>query len=101
MFYIQTVIKDIFNINAMLLDLLALGSVLSGILGITSSNPVISVLFLIAVFVNVACYLIVRHCALLCFENRILVHWSCMYTATELGQGEIPRLNLASLPSLK
>jgi len=31
---------------------------LSGILVITSRNPVISVLFLIAVFVNVACYLI-------------------------------------------
>jgi len=42
-----------------LLDLLAIGSVLSGILVITSRNPVISVLFLIAVFVNVACYLIV------------------------------------------
>jgi len=41
-----------------LLDLLAIGSVLSGILVITSRNPVISVLFLIAVFVNVACYLI-------------------------------------------
>ncbi|ESO02953.1 hypothetical protein HELRODRAFT_93032 [Helobdella robusta] len=44
--------------NAILLDLLAFGSVLSGILVITSRNPVISVLFLIAVFVNVACYLI-------------------------------------------
>jgi NADH-ubiquinone oxidoreductase chain 6 len=37
---------------------LAFGSVLSGILVITSRNPIISVLFLIAVFVNVACYLI-------------------------------------------
>jgi NADH-ubiquinone oxidoreductase chain 6 len=44
--------------NTILLDLLALGSVLSGILVITSRNPIISVLFLIAVFVNVACYLI-------------------------------------------
>jgi len=44
--------------NAILLDLLAFGSVLSGILVITSRNPIISVLFLIAVFVNVACYLI-------------------------------------------
>ena len=44
--------------NTILLDLLAFGSVLSGILVITSKNPIISVLFLIAVFVNVACYLI-------------------------------------------
>jgi NADH-ubiquinone oxidoreductase chain 6 len=44
--------------NAILLDLLAFGSVLSGILVITSRNPVISVLFLISTFVNVACYLI-------------------------------------------
>lgn len=46
------------NMNTILLDLLAFGSVLSGILVITSRNPIISVLFLIAVFVNVACYLI-------------------------------------------
>jgi NADH-ubiquinone oxidoreductase chain 6 len=44
--------------NSILLDLLAFGAVLSGILVITSRNPVISVLFLIAVFVNVACYLL-------------------------------------------
>jgi len=47
-----------FNMNTTLLDLLSFGSVLSGILVITSRNPIISVLFLIAVFVNVACYLI-------------------------------------------
>src|ERR1700710_3124813 len=44
--------------NTILLDLLAFGSVLSGVLVITSRNPIISVLFLIAVFVNVSCYLI-------------------------------------------
>jgi len=44
--------------NAILLDLLTFGTVISGILVITSRNPIISVLFLIAVFVNVACYLI-------------------------------------------
>src|SRR5579864_4570407 len=44
--------------NTILLNLLAFGCVLSGILVITSRNPIISVLFLIAVFVNVACYLI-------------------------------------------
>ena len=44
--------------NAILLDLLVFGSVLSGILVITSRNPVVSVLVLISVFINVACYLI-------------------------------------------
>lgn len=42
-----------------LLDFLALGAILSGILVITSKNPVISVLFLISVFVNVAGYLVI------------------------------------------
>lgn len=44
--------------NTFLLDLLAFGSVLSGVLVITSKNPVISVLFLISVFVNAAGYLL-------------------------------------------
>ena len=44
--------------NTILFDLLAFGSVLSGVLVITSRNPIFSVLFLIAVFVNVSCYLI-------------------------------------------
>ena len=42
-----------------LLDLLALGAIISSILVITSKNPVISVLFLISVFVHTACYLLV------------------------------------------
>lgn len=44
--------------NTLLLDLLAFGAVLSGVLVITSANPVISVLFLISVFVNAAGYLL-------------------------------------------
>jgi NADH-ubiquinone oxidoreductase chain 6 len=44
--------------NNFLLDFLALGAILSGILVITSKNPVISVLFLISVFINVAGYLV-------------------------------------------
>ncbi|KAI5474108.1 cytochrome c oxidase subunit 3 (mitochondrion) [Pseudohyphozyma bogoriensis] len=44
--------------NAFLLDALSIGAVLSGIMVITAKNPVISVLFLIAVFVNVAGYLV-------------------------------------------
>lgn len=41
-----------------LLNLLALGALLSSILVITSKNPVISVLYLISVFINTAGYLI-------------------------------------------
>lgn len=44
--------------NTILLDLLAFGALISGILVITSKNPVISVLFLISVFVNAAGYLV-------------------------------------------
>ena len=44
--------------NTFLLDLLAFGAVLSGVLVITSNNPVISVLFLISVFINAAGYLL-------------------------------------------
>lgn len=40
-------------------DFLSIGAIISGILVITSSNPVMSVLFLICVFVNVAGYLII------------------------------------------
>lgn len=42
----------------LLLNLLALGAILSSVLVITSKNPVISVLYLISVFVNTAGYLI-------------------------------------------
>src|SRR5690606_16509683 len=44
--------------NSFILDLLTFASILSGILVITARNPIVSVLFLIAVFVNVAGYLI-------------------------------------------
>ena len=44
--------------NTLLLNLTVIGAVIAGILVITSRNPIISVLYLIAVFVNVACYLV-------------------------------------------
>ena len=46
------------TMNPFLLDVLAFAAVLSGVLVITAKNPVISVLFLIAVFINVAGYLV-------------------------------------------
>ena len=44
--------------NNVLLDILAAAAIFSGILVITAKNPVISVLFLISVFLNVAGYLV-------------------------------------------
>ena len=44
--------------NNFLLDFVAFGAVLSGVLVITSTNPVISVLFLISIFINAAGYLL-------------------------------------------
>ena len=41
-----------------ILDILSIGSIFAGILVITSSNPVVSVLFLVTVFVLVSCYLL-------------------------------------------
>ena len=40
------------------IDLLAFGAIFSSVLVITSRNPVIAVIFLIAVFVNASGYLI-------------------------------------------
>lgn len=55
---VDRVFLYIYTMNNVLLDLLALGAILSGIMVITAKNPVISVLFLIAVFINVAGYLV-------------------------------------------
>lgn len=43
----------------MFLDIFAISSVIAGILVITSSNPVISVLFLVTVFALSSCYLLI------------------------------------------
>ena len=44
--------------NTLVLDILAFGAIISRVLVITSNNPVISVLFLISVFINSAGYLL-------------------------------------------
>jgi len=46
-------------IKNILLNVLAMGAILSSVLVITSKNPVISVLYLISVFINTAGYLII------------------------------------------
>ena len=53
------IITIIMSLHHFLLESLSLLAILSGILVIISRNPVISVLFLISVFVNVAGYLVV------------------------------------------
>lgn len=45
--------------NNLLLDLLAFASVFSGILVITSKNPVVAVIYLISMFINAAGYLLI------------------------------------------
>ena len=47
------------------LDLLSLSSILSGIFVIVSKNPIVSVLFLIGLFLSIACYLLVLGMAFL------------------------------------
>lgn len=42
-----------------ILDFIFLTSIICGILVITSKNPIVSVLFLIGLFLNIACYLLV------------------------------------------
>ena len=49
----------VIDLNKMVLDLLTFGTLLSGILVITSKNPVIAVVFLISTFINAAGYLII------------------------------------------
>ena len=45
--------------NNLLLDLISFASIISGILVIISKNPIVSVLFLIGLFLGLACYLII------------------------------------------
>jgi NADH-ubiquinone oxidoreductase chain 6 len=42
-----------------ILDFIFIASIICGILVITSKNPIVSVLFLIGLFLNIACYLLV------------------------------------------
>ena len=50
---------NIIGYNIEILDLLFFSSIISGILVITSKNPVISVLYLIGLFLSVSCYLLI------------------------------------------
>lgn len=56
MFFIYDSITNGFKINV--LNIVSIISIYCGILVITTKNPVVSVLFLITLFFNVACYLI-------------------------------------------
>jgi NADH-ubiquinone oxidoreductase chain 6 len=56
MFYINDVITNGFKLE--FLSILSVIAIYCGILVITNKNPIVSVLFLITLFFNVACYLI-------------------------------------------
>ena len=45
--------------NIEILDIISITCIISGILVITSKNPIVSVLFLIALFLSISCYLII------------------------------------------
>lgn len=46
--------------SSFIIDIIILNSIVSGILVITSKNPIVSILYLISLFVNVAVYLITK-----------------------------------------
>ena len=48
------------TLNSLLLNLAGMGAVVAAVFVITSKNPVLSVLFLIAVFMNVAAFLVLH-----------------------------------------
>ena len=56
MFFYSEMITNGYNINV--INALSVLSIISGILVITTKNPIVSVLFLITLFFNVACFLI-------------------------------------------
>ena len=55
------IINEIFTngYNVEILDIISIISIISGILVITSKNPIVSVLFLIALFLSISSYLII------------------------------------------
>jgi len=55
------IVNEIFTngYNVEILDIISVISIISGILVITSKNPIISVLFLIALFLSISSYLII------------------------------------------
>lgn len=57
--YSLHIFNEVFTngLSYQILDLISVGSVLCGILVIISKNPIVSVLFLIGLFLNIACYL--------------------------------------------
>jgi NADH-ubiquinone oxidoreductase chain 6 len=57
MYFLQDNITNGYNID--IINILSVLSIISGILVITTKNPIVSVLFLITLFFNVACFLII------------------------------------------
>jgi NADH-ubiquinone oxidoreductase chain 6 len=57
MYFLQDNITNGYNID--IINILSILSIISGILVISTKNPIVSVLFLITLFFNVACFLII------------------------------------------
>lgn len=81
-----------------LLDFISLTAILCGILVIITKNPVVSVLFLIGLFLSISGYLIVRFCVL-CYDGfNKSEQYANLFPASELSRRENRLLNLASPP---
>ena len=80
---------------ANILNIISLFAIFCGVFVIISKNPVVSVLFLIGLFGNIASYLIVRLCAYCHNGNKILYSSRILYLAPVLGSEESSELNLA------
>ena len=56
-----------------ILDIISLLAVLCGILVIISKNPIVSVLFLIGLFANISCYLIMLGLSFIGLVRRAVI----------------------------
>ena len=55
-----------------ILDIISLLAILCGIFVIISKNPVVSVLFLIGLFANISCYLIMLGLCFICLSYLVV-----------------------------
>lgn len=78
---------------ANILNIISLFAIFCGVFVIISKNPVVSVLFLIGLFGNIASYLIVRLCAFCHDGTKVLYSTRTLYLVPILGSGESPGLN--------
>ena len=78
------------------LDCIYIIAIICGVLVIISKNPIVSVLFLIGLFLSISCYLIVRFCISYSDGSERSEQYAKLFPASELDRRESQRLNLAS-----